>query len=126
MKKIFSKRLSVALATIVFSLSVLAHPTADIAGKYSGSANLDGAGTLNINVEIIVKDDKFSGAVNSDMGSATITGGSYADKKLTLEIDAGGDAATMTGTVADDGKISGNVSGAFTGTFQLTRDASTR
>ena len=125
MKNIISKRLFTALAMCVLSLSVFAY-TADVAGKYTGSANLEGAGTLNIKAEIIVKDDKFSGSISSDAGGATITGGSYADKKLSLTLDANGDAATMSGTVADDGKITGDVSGAFTGTFQLTRDAAAR
>lgn len=125
MKKIFSKRLFAALAMCVLSLSVFA-ATADIAGKYTGSANLEGAGTLNIKAEIVVKDDKYSGTIDSDMGSATITGGSYADKKLSLTLDAGGDTATMSGAVAADGKISGDISGAFKGTFQLTPDAATR
>lgn len=112
-------------AMLLLSLSVFAY-TADVAGKYTGTAELEGAGTVNIKAEIIVKEDKFSGSVDSDMGRATITGGSFAENKLTLQIDAGGDAATMSGTVGEDGKITGDVSGAFKGTFQLTRDAATR
>lgn len=120
MKNKISKRLFAALAMLVLSLSVFAY-TADIAGKYTGSADLEGTGTLAIKAEIIVKDNKYSGSVDSDMGNATITGGSFAENKLTLQIDAGGDAAIMTGTVGADGKISGDVSGAFKGTFELLK-----
>lgn len=125
MKNLISKRLFAALAMLTLSLSVFAY-TADVAGRYTGAANIEGAGTLGIKAEILINDDKYSGTIDTDMGGATITSGSYADKKLTLTIDAGGDSATMTGTVADDGKISGSIIGAFTGTFQLTPNAAAR
>lgn len=121
---ILKKFFAIALIAL-FSLSVFAL-NADIAGKYTGSATLDGAGTLNIKAEIVEQDGKYSGSIDSDMGSAAITGGSFAENKLTLTLDAGGDSATMTGTVAEDGKIAGDISGAFKGSFELMKEKPTR
>jgi hypothetical protein len=124
--KNLNRKYFLALAVMcVLSLSVFAY-TADIAGKYTGSADIEGAGTLAITAEIVVKEDKISGSINSDAGTVAITGGSYADNKVSLTLDVSGDAATMSGTVGDDGKITGDVSGAFKGTFQMTRDKATR
>lgn len=121
----FSKRLLAALAVMVFSLSVFAL-TADLSGKYKGTANIEGAGALDITAEIKVEDGKYSGVLDSPLGNASIVGGKLEEDKVTLEMDANGSAVTMSGTVDKDGKISGNVSGAVSGTFELMREKAAR
>lgn len=125
MKNTISKRLFAALAACVLSLSVFAF-TADIAGKYKGTANIEGAGTLDITADIKIEDGKYSGILNSPLGDASIVSGKVEEDKVTLDMDANGSPVTMSGTIAKDGKISGSVSGAVSGTFELMRDTATR
>lgn len=125
MKNIISKRFFALIAVMAFSLSVFAY-AADVTGKYKGMATLEGAGAVDITAEIKVEDGKYSGTLDSALGNAAIVSGKLEDKKLTLDLDANGSAVTMTGTVTEDGKIKGDVTGAVNGTFELTRDAATR
>ena len=126
MKNIISKRLFAALAVCVLSLSVFAYSMADVSGKYKGTATIEGAGVLDVTAEIKVEDGKYSGSLDSPHGGATIVSGKMEEDKLTLDMDFGGNPITMSGTVDKDGKISGTVSGAATGTFELMRDKATR
>ena len=121
MKNIISKRLFAALAVCVLSLSAFAYSAADVSGKYKGTVSVEGPGTLDVTAEIKVEDGKYSGMIDSPQGSAAIVSGKMEADKLTLETDFGGNAITFSGTVDKEGKISGTVSGAVSGTFEWMR-----
>lgn len=110
---------------MVFSLSVFAL-TADISGKYKGTVSVEGPGTLDVTAEIKVADGKYSGMIESSQGSAAIVSGKMEADKLTLETDFSGNPITFSGTVDKEGKISGTVSGAVSGTFEWMREKEAR
>lgn len=126
MKNIISKRLFAALALFILSVSVFAYAAADVSGKYKGTVSVEGPGTLDVTAEIKVEEGKYSGVIDSPQGSATIVSGKMESDKLTLETDFGGNAITFSGTVDKEGKISGTVTGAVTGTFEWMREKETR
>lgn len=90
-----------------------------IAGKYEGVAKNASIGELPLTVEIKYDNGKISGKIETPQGPAPITSGTYADGKLTMKFDAGGNEGTVTAKFAD-GKITGEWElGGQTGTIEL-------
>jgi hypothetical protein len=111
----------------IFFLLVLLAPqifaqTADVSGKYEGTADVQGLGKLPIKAEIRQTGGKLSGLVNTPLGDAPILEGSFKDGSVSLKLDAGGDDVFLSGKIDADRKISGEVSGeTVKGTFELKR-----
>lgn len=90
-----------------FNKQSTAKPAADsISGKYEGVAKSDQMGDIPLTVEIKNDNGKISGKIDTPQGPAAITSGTYADGKITMKFDAGGNEGTVTATVNGD-KISG-------------------
>ena len=83
-----------------------AKPADSISGKYEGVAKSDQIGEIPITVDLKNDNGKLSGKIDSAQGSFAITSGTYADGKLSMKFDAGGNVGTVEATVAGD-KISG-------------------
>lgn len=104
--------LSVALMVTFSSVtSALAFSNANqdkdnISGKYEGVAKSDQLGDIPLTVEIKNDNGKLSGKIDTPQGPAAITSGTYADGKVLMKFDAGGNEGTVTATVTGD-KISG-------------------
>jgi hypothetical protein len=77
-------------------------PKSDITGKYEGVAKSDAIGELPITLVIKNEGGKLSGQIESPQGPAPITSGTYADGKLTVKLDAGGNEITLVGLYKDD------------------------
>lgn len=80
--------------------------SADVSGKYEGVAKSDQIGDIPITVEIKNTNGKLSGKIESPQGPAPITSGTFADGKVTLKFDAGGNEGTVVATLVGD-KITG-------------------
>jgi hypothetical protein len=78
----------------------------DFSGKYEGVAKSDQLGDIPLTVEIKNDNGKLSGKIDTPQGPAAITSGSYADGKITMKFDAGGNEGTVTATMAGD-KVTG-------------------
>ena len=90
-----------------FNKQSTAKPAADtLSGKYEGVAKSDQMGDIPLTVEIKNDNGKLSGKIDTPQGPAAITSGTYADGKLSMKFDAGGNEGTVTATVSGD-KISG-------------------
>jgi len=83
-----------------------AQGTDNLSGKYEGVAKSDQLGDIPLTVEIKNDNGKLSGKIETPQGPAAITSGSYADGKITMKFDAGGNEGTVTATMAGD-KITG-------------------
>jgi len=93
-----------------------------IAGKYTGTATSP-TGDMAVSCELKVVDGKVTGTIDSPQGPVTITGGTLTGDKLVLNLDMGGQAGTISGTLAG-GKVSGQwTMGDTSGTCTLTRVA---
>jgi len=115
------KSLLLAGLSLSFLLNLQAQTTG-ISGKYEGTADLQGAGTLKISAEISEIGNKITGVIHTPLGDAEIIEGSYSASILALTVDAGGDDLLLNGNVSADRKISGQVSGEIAkGTFELKR-----
>jgi hypothetical protein len=77
-----------------------------LSGKYEGVAKSDSMGEIPLKVELKNDNGKVTGTMEIPNGTAPITGGTYADGKLTMKFDAGGQEGTVTATVSGD-KITG-------------------
>jgi hypothetical protein len=92
-----------------------------VAGSYEGIAKSEALGDIPIKVDLKNNGGKLSGSIDTPQGAAPITEGTYADGKVSLKFDAGGNEGTVTAQVKDD-KIVGNWSLAGqTGTLELKR-----
>jgi hypothetical protein len=90
-----------------FNKQSTAKPATDtVSGKYEGVAKSDQMGDLPLTVELKNDNGKISGKIDTPQGPAAITSGTYADGKITIKFDAGGNEGTVTATVNGD-KISG-------------------
>ncbi|MCI0487722.1 MAG: hypothetical protein L0229_14105 [Blastocatellia bacterium] len=97
------------------------HHSDPVSGKYQGTAKGDSVGELPLTVEIKNMAGKLSGSIDTPNGPAPITGGTFADGKVTMTFDAGGAVGTITGMLKE-GVISGNWElGGQTGTFELKK-----
>ena len=77
-----------------------------LSGKYEGVAKSDAMGDIPLTVEIMNDNGKLSGKIGTPQGDAKITSGTYADGKITMKFDAGGNEGTVT-AMLDGDKISG-------------------
>jgi hypothetical protein len=83
-----------------------AQGTDNLSGNYEGIAKSDQLGDIPLKVEIKNDNGKLSGKIETPQGPAAITSGSYADGKITMKFDAGGNEGTVTATMTGD-KITG-------------------
>ena len=94
-----------------------------LSGKYQGIAKGASIGELPLSAEIKNDNGKISGKLEIPTGTANITSGTFADGKLSMKVDAGGNELTINGTVKDD-KITGDwAMEGQTGTFELKKMA---
>jgi len=129
----FRKAMTIFLALLLTSICVMAQSGADkqgtsgdpVSGSYKGIAKSEALGDIPITVDIKNNNGKLSGKIGIPQGDATITDGTYADGKVTLKFDAGGNEGTVTAQIKG-GKIVGDwaVAGQ-TGTLELTRAEAT-
>ena len=96
----------VASARTFSNESNQASPSDNLSGKYEGVAKSDQLGDIPLTVEIKNDNGKLSGKIDTPQGPAAITSGTYADGKVTMKFDAGGNEGTVTATVDGD-KITG-------------------
>lgn len=90
-----------------------------LSGKYEGVAKSEAVGDLPLTVQIKHDSGKLTGSIDTAQGSLPITAGSYADGKINLKFDFGGNEGIVTAELKD-GKIMGNWSLAGqTGTLEL-------
>jgi hypothetical protein len=126
----FRKLTTTLMALLLMSIGALAQDkSADkqgssgdpVSGSYKGIAKSQEMGDIPITVDIKNTNGKLSGKIGIPQGDAAITDGSYADGKVTLKFDAGGNEGTVTAQLKG-GKIVGDwaVAGQ-TGTLELTR-----
>lgn len=113
--------LSAAALLLLCAPAVLAEDP--VSGKYQGVAKSQASGDIPLTVEIKNEDGKLSGKIDSPLGSLPITGGTYADGRVSLKFDAQGTEGTVTAQFKDD-KITGEWSLAGqTGTLELKKAA---
>ena len=86
----------------------------DVSGHYEGAARSQARGTLSLKVEIVAQDGKVLGVIKTLLGDIPITGGSYAEGKLSLDFDVQGDAGLISGTLNN---------GVLTGQFTMFGDS---
>jgi hypothetical protein len=125
----FRKAMTAFLALLLTSICVMAQSSTDkqgtsgdpISGSYKGIAKSEALGDIPITVDITNTNGKLKGKIGIPQGDATITDGTYADGKVTLKLDAGGNEGTVTAQLKG-GKIVGDwaVAGQ-TGTLELTK-----
>src|SRR5215813_638558 len=125
----FRKAMTTFLALLLTSICVTAQSSTDkqgtsgdpVSGSYKGIAKSEALGDIPITVDIKNNNGKLSGKIGIPQGDATITDGTYADGKVTLKFDAGGNEGTVTAQLKG-GKIVGDWSVAGqTGTLELSR-----
>lgn len=92
-----------------------------LSGKYEGVAKNDQMGDIPLTVEIKNDNGKLSGKMDIPTGTAQITSGSFADGKVMIKFDAGGQEGTINGMVDGD-KITGKWEvGGMAGTFEIKK-----
>ena len=107
---------------IVLCASVSFAQTADVSGRYDGTADVQTFGKLKITAVLRQSNEKVSGTFTTPLGEATIISGTFNDGNLALTIDAGGDDLLLNGKFSASGKIAGEISGAIAnGKFELNR-----
>jgi hypothetical protein len=125
----FRKVITTFMALLLASIGAMAQSSSDkqgtsgdpVSGSYKGIAKSQELGDIPITVDIKNTNGKLSGKIGIPQGDATITDGSYADGKVTLKFDAGGNEGTVTAQLKGS-KIVGDWSVAGqTGTLELTR-----
>ena len=101
--------LSVALLAFTSSVAFGASfnqqtkPASDpVSGKYEGVAKSDQIGDIPLTVEIKNDNGKLSGKIDTPQGPAQITGGTFADGKISMKFDAGGNEGTVEGMLNGD------------------------
>jgi len=91
-----------------------------IAGKYQGTATTP-SGDVPLTVELKAEKGTLTGTIEYGQGPVMITGSTITGDRVTLSIDAGGTAGTVTGTIKGD-RIEGTwVLADENGTFTLTK-----
>jgi major membrane immunogen (membrane-anchored lipoprotein) len=123
LRKPISLLLAVLLVSAAASAASFQSKPANVTGKYKGVAKSDQLGDIPITVEIKDEAGKLSGKIDTPQGASTINNGTYADGKVTLKFDAGGNEGTVTATVDGD-KITGKWELAgMGGPLELTKSA---
>jgi hypothetical protein len=120
----FSTLLYIALM-VLLSASVLAQDkqaTNDpVTGKYEGVARSAALGEIQLKVEIKNDNGKLSGKMDTPQGTVFITEGKYADGRITMKFDAGGNEGTVTGQLKDDRVVGEWTLAGQSGTFELKK-----
>ena len=94
---------------------------ADISGKYEGVAKSEALGEIPLTVTLKSNGGKLSGTIETPQGPANITDGTYADGKVMLKFDAGGNEGTVTATVNGDKIVGKWELGGAGGTLDLKK-----
>ena len=94
---------------------------ADISGKYEGVAKSESFGDIPLTVNLKSTAGKLSGTIETPQGPAAITDGSYADGKVTLKFDAGGNEGTVTAMLNGDKIVGKWELGGAGGTLELKK-----
>jgi hypothetical protein len=87
---------------LMAALASVAAAQDTISGKYEGVAKSDQMGDIPLTAEIKNENGKISGKIDSPQGQLMITSGTFADGKLTMKFDAGGNEGTVTATLQGD------------------------
>jgi hypothetical protein len=91
-----------------------------LAGKYIGTASSPN-GDMAVSCELKIADGKLAGTIDSPQGPIAITGGTLTGDKIVLNIDMGGMAGTISGTMTN-GRVTGQYTlGDTSGTCTLTK-----
>jgi len=115
------KIITLLVITLVMSASSALAANDPVSGKYEGTAKSESIGEIPVTLEIKNENGKLTGKVETPQGPAPITNGTFADGKITLKLDAGGNELIVTAMLKDN-KIVGEweLSGQK-GTLELTR-----
>lgn len=96
-----------------------------VSGQYEGIAKSAAIGDIPVKVSIKNDGGKLSGSIDTPQGALPITSGTFADGKINLKFDAGGNEGTVTAQMKE-GKIVGEWSfSGQTGTIDLKRAGDT-
>jgi hypothetical protein len=125
------RRLAVSLvALLAMALAAAASPmkqdkkTSDpVAGQYEGTAKSEALGDIPIKVDLKNNNGKLSGSIDTPQGAAPITDGTFADGRVTLKFDAGGNEGTVTAQMKDDKIVGTWTLAGQNGTLELKRAA---
>lgn len=116
-------KVALSVAALVLICAPAVRASDPVSGKYEGVAKSQASGDIPLTVEIKSENGKLSGKIDSPLGILPITGGTYADGRVSLKFDAQGTEGTVTAQFKDD-KITGEWSLAGqTGTLELKRAA---
>src|ERR1044071_2559835 len=116
---------SAALAAPFNNLAVDDKAAADISGKYEGVAKSEAFGEIPLTVNLKNTGGKLTGTIETPQGPANITDGAYADGKVTLKFDAGGNEGTVTATLSGDKIVGKWELGGAGGTLELKKAGAT-
>ena len=126
------RRLLVSLAALLaMAIAAAASPIlqdkkADpVAGQYEGIAKSEALGDIPIKVDIKNDNGKITGSIDTPQGAAPITSGTYADGKVNLKFDAGGNEGTVTAQLKEDKIVGTWTLAGQNGTLELKRAAMT-
>lgn len=116
----FRKLMPVAILALLSAAAIGSAVSDPVSGKYEGVAKSQNMGDIPITVELKNDNGKISGNINGPQGSLVITDGSYADGKLKLKFDAGGNEGSVSASLKD-GIITGEwgLAGQVMGTLEL-------
>src|SRR5215469_11405610 len=100
----FGKVITTVTALLLVSICAMAQNSTPkqgasgdpLSGSYKGIAKSQELGDIPITVDIKNDHGKLHGKIGIPQGDATITDGTYADGKVTLKFDAGGNEGTVT------------------------------
>jgi hypothetical protein len=106
LRKPISLLLTVLLLAVAATAAIYQDKPAKATGKYEGVAKSESLGEVPLKVDIKDEGGKLSGTIETPNGPSSITGGTYADGKVTLKFDAGGNEGTVTAMLVGD-KITG-------------------
>jgi hypothetical protein len=128
-KKMQSRRISsllvitlLMLASAVSAATITPQASDKVSGKYVGLAKSPSIGDIPITVNLTNTNGKITGSVDTPNGPAAITSGTFADGKLMMKLDAGGNEITINAKIDGD-KITGDWELAGqTGTLELKRE----
>jgi hypothetical protein len=123
----FKKWIAILAAGLLLALSgVAALAQSDpLTGKYEGIAKSAAIGDIPVTVNIKNENGKLSGSIDTPQGALPITAGTFADGKVSLKFDAGGNEGTVTAQIKE-GKIVGDWTfSGQSGTIELKKASDT-
>jgi hypothetical protein len=92
-----------------------------VTGKYEGVAKSDAFGDIPISADIKHESGKLTGKIDSAQGPAPITAGTFAEGKVTLKLDAGGNELVINGELKGDKIVGTWEMAGQKGTFELKK-----